>query len=434
MGDIIKIQINKYVGSLMANSAIYLVANVVNGLVPLILLPVLTRYLTAREYGEVALFQTLISVLIALIGLNVAGAAARRNFDDSICQGSGMSDYIGACFIVIVSISVVVLIICAVCAEQIQEIFSLSVEWIFLACLCAALTVVSDIRMGQWQIERRAVIYGAFQVSRSAVNMLLSIVLVILCSLGSSGRIFSQSLAFGVFAIIAMASLIKDGLLRVSWQPRNIRDVLAFGVPLLPHSVGAILLTQVDRIFINSNLGLIEAATYTVAAQISSGLTLLFVSFNAAYVPWLFERLVNNSKDEMKKIVRLTYWYFVGALAIAAGLAAIGPKLVIWVAGDKYAEAGGVIGWLALAQAFGGMYLMVTNYIFFSKRTGLLSVVTIASGLVNVGLLFLFVPFGIRGAAIASCSSMLMRFLLTWGVAQISHPMPWFGGDLIAKR
>ena len=86
-----------------------------------------------------------------------------------------------------------------------------------------------------------------------------------------------------------------------------------------------------------------------------------------------------------------------------------------------------MIGWLALGQALHGMYMMVTNYIFYSKRTGLLSLSTMTAGLVNVGLLMVLVSsMGLKGAAIAFAISMGIKFLLTWYVAHLRHPMPWF--------
>ena len=80
-----------------------------------------------------------------------------------------------------------------------------------------------------------------------------------------------------------------------------------------------------------------------------------------------------------------------------------------------------------MGQAFMGMYLVMTGYIFYSKRTGLLSLTTITSGLINVALLVVLVRLlGLKGAAIAFSISMGIRFLLTWWVAQRRHPMPWF--------
>src|SRR5690606_10136870 len=119
-------------------------------------------------------------------------------------------------------------------------------------------------------------------------------------------------------------------------------------------------------------------------------------------------------------------WFAVIIAGAGAGFF-VGPWAIQVVAGPGYEQAGEVIGWLLLGQAFGGMYLMVTNYVFYSRRPGLLSLATIVSGLINISLLLLFVTLlGLTGAAIAVSTAMSIRFLLTWWVAQKRHPMPWF--------
>jgi Na+-driven multidrug efflux pump len=70
---------------------------------------------------------------------------------------------------------------------------------------------------------------------------------------------------------------------------------------------------------------------------------------------------------------------------------------------------------------------MVTNYIFYSKRTALLALSTLTSGLIGIGLLFIFIDYlGLKGAAVAYAISMALKFLMTWFVANLRHPMPWF--------
>ncbi|MCV5446120.1 oligosaccharide flippase family protein, partial [Escherichia coli] len=44
----------------LKNSSIYLAANILNAAIPFILIPILTRYLTIEEYGQIAMFQMLI--------------------------------------------------------------------------------------------------------------------------------------------------------------------------------------------------------------------------------------------------------------------------------------------------------------------------------------------------------------------------------------
>jgi O-antigen/teichoic acid export membrane protein len=269
-------------------------------------------------------------------------------------------------------------------------------------------------------------LYGLFQVGQSAGNFILSIMLIVLLGLGAAGRITAQIVIPALAATIALALLHRDRLLLLHWHPQYWKEALGFGVPLVPHVLGLFLLSAADRIVIHAQLGVREVGVYTVAAQLALGLSILFDAINKAYTPWLFEQLKRNDTKSNHRIVRLTYAYFAGALALAAAAFLLGPVIVPLIAGEHYREAGQLLGWLALGQAFGGMYLMVTNYVFYSRRTGLLSLTTLSSGAVNLVLLVLLVHYnGLKGAAIAFAVAMALRFLLTWGVAQYRHSMPW---------
>jgi O-antigen/teichoic acid export membrane protein len=68
----------------------------------------------------------------------------------------------------------------------------------------------------------------------------------------------------------------------------------------------------------------------------------------------------------------------------------------------------------------------VSGIVFFAERTFVISWVTIATTLVGLGLNLLLVPrVGAMGAAQASAAALLLKFLLTWAVAQRSRPLPW---------
>ncbi|NLD01339.1 MAG: oligosaccharide flippase family protein [Gammaproteobacteria bacterium] len=410
----------------IAGAGVYLFSNIFNAIIPFILLPVLTRYLSPEEYGEVAMFQTLLGALGAFVGMTFVGAAGRKYYDDDLPK-SELAEFVGSCIQLAIVLSVIVFVVLFVFKAEFSNWLSLKTDYILFAVVVAACSVVVALRLNLWQVQKKAIQYGALQMSQSLFNMLLSLLLVVVLLTGAKGRIDAQIAASLVFALIAFYLLKKDGLLKVLiWRKDYLAEILRFGVPLMPHLAGGFLLNSVDRFVINDELGLAEAGIYMVAVQLTAAAGIVFGAINNAYVPWLFEKLKANVYQEKQKIVKLTYLWF---LCIILGVVLaffIGPWLVVLVAGEKYAQAGEVIGWLALGQGFQGMYLMVTNYIFFSKKTGLLSVASISSGFINLLLLIVFVRIlGLQGAAIAFALSMGIRFLLTWLIAHKRHPMPW---------
>ena len=164
-----------------------------------------------------------------------------------------------------------------------------------------------------------------------------------------------------------------------------------------------------------------------MAFQISMGLNIIFDGINKAFVPWLFAILTRDNEEEKVDVVKKTYLWFVLLICGSAASFLIGPYFVVFYAGEQYQESANVIGLLCTGQIFGGMYLMVTNYIFFAKKTEKLAFVTIGTGVFNLMLLILLIKyFGIVGAAFSFSFSKLLQFLFTWSVAEKVEPMPWF--------
>ncbi|HEY2345020.1 MAG TPA: oligosaccharide flippase family protein [Xanthomonadaceae bacterium] len=410
---------------LLAGSATYLAANLVNAVIPFALLPVLTRYMVPAEYGQVAMYQVVLAALSGIVGLSVVSSANIKYYDDGITTEQ-LGSFIGACFQIMCMTVVVLVPVAIVARAPLAKWLGLEPLWLVWSVFASAANFTCLMRLGQWQVRGRAFRYGTFQVMQSLANAVLTLLLVVGFAQGAKGRIDAQNWVLAGSALVACGLLAKDRLIALSWRPDYLREALRFGVPLIPHILGIFLLGTVDRMMINSRRGLAAAGIYMVAVQLTLALPILFSAINNAYVPWLFERLKRNDPAEKRRIVAGTYAYFLVALALAGLAFLFGPLAVRIIAGARYVEAGSVLGWLALGHVFGGMYVMVTNYIFFSKRTGLLSVVTISSGLLNVALQFVLIgAWGIRGAAIAFATAMGLRFLLTWVVAHRRHPMPW---------
>ena len=66
----------------LKGSFIYLSGSILNSALPLLVLPVLTRYLTPTDFGLVATATVLTQILSVFIGLNAYGLVSRSHFDD----------------------------------------------------------------------------------------------------------------------------------------------------------------------------------------------------------------------------------------------------------------------------------------------------------------------------------------------------------------
>lgn len=412
--------------SLYKGASIYLVSNLLNAIIPFLLLPILTRYLSPAEYGQIAMFQTLLAGVSTFIGLNTVGAANRKFYDNDLDE-TVLKQFNGSCIQILIASSIIAFVGIFLFKNQLSEFLAIPTSWVLAAVIISVFSFITTMRLGQWQIRSQAKWFGVLQVSSSLMNMLLSLLFVIILTKGAQGRIDAQVITAIVAAIIALIWLYKDKLLQFNiWKPQQIKEALSFGIPLIPHHVGFFLISAVDRFVINQKLGLSEAGIYMIAVQLSSAMAIVFDAVNKAYVPWLFERLKRDDHKEKRQIVKYTYIYFIVVLFVAGFSFIIGPFLISFIAGDKYTEAGKVIGWLCLGQSFGGMYLMVTNYIFYSKKTGQLGFITISTGIINIILLFILIEwYGLVGAAIAFSITKLIQFIVTWILSSKVSSISW---------
>jgi len=409
---------------LFGNAAIYLGANILNAGIPFLLLPILTRVLTPADYGTVAMFGIVLSVLGAFTGLSVHGAIGVRYFQ---LDKRALAEYVGTCIgILVISTSLLFLLV-AVFGSWLAGVSGVPSNWLLVAVVLSGFQFLGNIRLALWQVSGEAKKYGAFQITQSLLNAAVSLVLILVVGMAWEGRVLGQVVAVTLFGIIALWWLLRDGLMRPSkgWRVHS-RDALAFGVPLIPHVIGGLLIVAADRFVIVRLLDVAQAGIYMVALQVGQALGLITESFNKAYAPWLMKNLSKPTDALRITIVRGTYLYFVLVLAAATTFGLLTPLFLGFLVGESFRAAGELVIYIALGFAFGGCYFMVTNYVFFESKTKVLAFVTFVSGLVNIPLMFILVGHnGITGAGQAFMLTNALSFIGTWWLAQKLHPMPW---------
>jgi len=406
------------------SAVIYLAANIANAGVPFLLLPILTRVLDPADYGIIAMFAVTLGVFAAFVGLSVHGAVGVRYFQYT---SDKMADFVTTCLIILMSSTIILAAIVFFASPYLTLATGLPRNWLVLGVFIAAAQIAGQIRLSLWQVAGKPIIYGAFQFSQTLTNALLSIYLILAVGMAWQGRLIGQSVALVSFGTLALLWLYMAGFIV---RPRDFRsharDALRFGVPLIPHVLGGLMIVAVDRFIITGLLDIASAGIYMVAVQIGQVLGLLTDAFNKAYAPWLMRQLSRSDGTPEKAIVRGTYIYFAVIVVIALSIGVAAPQIISVMAGSAFQNADAVVIYMALGYAFSGCYLMVTNYIFFESKTAILAYMTFAVGLLNIALTYWLVgKNGIVGAGQAFAVSQFIAFVGTWGLAQRVHPMPW---------
>lgn len=268
--------------------------------------------------------------------------------------------------------------------------------------------------------------YAIFQIGQTLFNIILTVFFVVFLKFGWEGRILAQLIAMCLFGLVSFYILFKNKLVEIKFNKYHFLDALKVGVPLIPHSIGAILMAMTDRVLISNMVGIEDAGLFAVGYTIGNIIGFIEHSFNLAFAPWLFEKLNLNDASVKFQIVKYTYLYFFIILFTVLILTFLLPYIYSLFINDKFAKSQIFVFWIALSFAFSGMYKMVTNYIFYVKKTHILAWITFGSAIVNFGLnYFLIIQYGAVGAAISTAIVSFLFFIFTWILSNRVYKMPW---------
>ena len=403
--------------------SVYFIGGLANRLVPFALLPVLTRALDTAGYGLIGLFTSLTNFITPLANLNLHGAIQRQYYDR---EDSDFPRYVGNCTMLMGAATVALLGLLWLAGPLIERLIQFPRQWLWAVALAAFGMALGQTMLALWQVRKLPWPYIAFNLGFSLLNFGLSVWLIVGLHWDWSGRVVGQLIAACTFGALGLALQQLAGLSR--WRPDwgQMRAALSFGLPLLPHALGNAAIALTTRSFVAGVEGLGAAGVFTAGQQLSLVLYMANDAFNRAYVPWLFERLKANKPAVLRKLVIGTYFGFGAEVVAAVLLGTLAPWLAGLILGPRFLAAAQYVLLLSLGFAFDGMYLLVTNYIFYARKTRFLAYTTSIAALVNLGLCWLLVPrYGALGACWATLACYAVKFILTFIMVQRAHPMPW---------
>jgi len=399
-------------------------ANVAVAVVPFFMLPVLTRYLDNDSYGRIGMFSFCISIFSILVGYNSHGSLLVRY---GKCGKEGMVSYISSMMVVLVFGALTLLISAFFLSNYLSELLKLSSTWIYLAVIVAASNYLILVLLTYWQGIQKPLYFGFAKFGQALIDFTLSLVFVLVLFFSWQGRIIGIAGASVFLAIISSFLMFRYGFFNFKPQKKFIVEILRFGLPLIPHSVAAMTLSLSNQFMVTQQLGVGSTGIYIVALQLGMVIGILVRAFNKSYSPWLMKCLSKKNTISAEKLVRIIYLYFLSIAIFAVVLSYLFHEILPFWVGEQFHQAIKLCVYIIFGNVFTGMYYMVANFVFFKKRTELLSISTSIISVFTVVIAWnLIAVYGIEGAGIAFVLGQFLIFISTWVLAQFCYPMPWF--------
>ena len=359
-----------------------------------ITVPIFTRLLTVEEYGVINLFTTWLTFFTILATLNLSGGCYNRGLIKY-----DKNDYTSSVQSLATVCTLIVCFFICIFYQWISEFTGLDIRLLYL--ICPYLIFVSGINF--WSVKERFFFRYKKLVVITILNTLLSTcfgLIAIIISTVDRGteKVFWSTVAMILVSIPFYVLNFRNG--RTFYNKEMWLFSLNFNLPLLPHYLSNIILSQSDRVMINMFCGVADVAMYSIAFSIASITKIFTDAISATLVPWRYQLLEKKEYRHINK-VSLIVLAFVGAMI---GLINLFAPEVLFIFGDvKYREAVWCIPPLMLCTYFIFAYGMFSNVEFYFLKTKFMMVTSVSSAILNIVLNYLFVgTFGYIACAYTS--------------------------------
>lgn len=415
--------------SLRKSFVVYTFSNLFSTALPFLLLPILTYKLDQQDYGILSNFTGLIAFFIPVITINFVSAYSRQYYKEDVDIKSYVGTGISLQFLLTLGFAIILFFL----ESFIQDKTGIDpVLTRFIAIYCFVFGI-SELVLTTWRLEEKVWHFGIFRIGRSLVEVALTFYFVMAMEMDYWGRVWAILGAVFLGLIPVVMILIKKGYLQLKLEKQHLRHMLRYGLPLIPHALAGTILVYSDKMIITNEISLDANGLYSVAFQVALIIGLIQNSFNQAWVPWFYKTATTMNAESSKKIVRITYLYYVG-LAVLTVCLIFGTPLIFMILGKEFKAGSDLVAWIAVGFLFNGMYKMKVNYLFYKERTITIGMITVLAAILNIVLnLILIRKWGLTGAAIATSITFVFQFIAAWIMAQIVFPMPWFGGEYKEK-
>ena len=368
-------------------------------------IPIFSNLLSTADYGVFNTYSAYMSLFTVVISLGLPSSIRTAHYD----FGERSKEYISCGALLIVMNLALFLALGALCRQALELYGGLKRSLVFLAVLSSFGSALLSYYNSHLSMEYKSREFLAISFFYSFSSIALSILLI--CTHRGEAGYYWRALG-NTLPMLMVAGYVLLRLWRRE-RPRVRREYarygLRFGLPLIPHDLSRIVLSQFDRIMIAQSVGDAQAGLFSFACNLGLPIEVLTTSIDTAWCPWLFERL---REGDYARIRRRAFDIAMLMSVGASALMLISPELIRLLSAPGYWESRYVAVPIVLSMYFAFLYILPAGVEYYLKKTQYIAAGTMAVAVLNVVLNALCIPrFGYAAAAYTTVVSYALYYL-----------------------
>lgn len=361
----------------------YTICSIINKSMALLSTPIFTRVMSEEQYGQFAIFQSWVSILIIFTSLNIFLSGYQKGL---ILFKNDIDQFTSAQLGIISTITAGFLIVYLIAQSFWTKIFELSP--VLMIAMFAELFFIPATEL--WSAKQRFDYkYGKYvflTIFMTAFSLGVGIIAVEITSYKTEARVYADMFAKCLVGLCLFILLFKKG--RTFYNKKYWKYSLDFNIPLIPHYLSNYILNQSDRLMIGKMIGTAQAAYYSVAYTISSAMVLIMTAINNSLTPYIYKSIAAGKTKQIKKVASELV-ILIACLCVC--VMAFAPEVIFLFAGKKYMDAIYIIPPVALSVLFIFVYFLFSTIEYYYEKTKWISLATCVCAILNLILNYIFI-------------------------------------------
>lgn len=411
------LQMYSYLKRVSKHTVIYGLGGMSEKILAFFLIPLYTNVLNVDDYGRLTLLRITISIILMVAGLGIIPAVYRFYFQGSEVRKEDL--VVGTAFLTLIGFSSIVALVLMVFSGEISQLYFGTTHYkdlFLLIFITIFFDTFNEFSFALLRIHEESIKYVVISLSGMLCSLALNIYLVAILKIGIKGVLFSS-----LFSAILMSLIFAPYLwsrLKFKYSLNTLKEMLNFGLPLVPASLGSFVLIYADMFFLKHFSTLENVGIYSLAYKFGALVLVLIVNpFDATWAPLKYKAVMEKDADRIYANV-LTYFCFV-AVFLALGISVLIKDVLTLISGQGYLSAYKYVGFIAFSYVLYGLYRVVCLGIDIAKKTRIRAVIVVLSACINLILNYILIPrFYVFGAANATLLSYVFMVVATYLAAQ----------------
>lgn len=385
------------------NFLVYGLGGIISKLVPLIMVPIITRLMpNASYYGISDLSNTIVQFGSAFAVMGMYDAMYRmffekdeENYKKSVCSTA---------LLFTICTSVIVFLLMIAFKNQLAQYFLGNKRYAYLIYLSAMATLVgatNSIISAPTRMQNKRKVF----LITNTISPILSYAVSIPLLLGGH-----YIIALPLAAVVSGVTMeIAFGVMNCSWfkvkefDVRLLRQLLVIAVPLLPNFLIYWVFNSCDKVMITNLLGVDAAGIYSVSSKLGHCSQLIYTAFAGGWQYFAFSTM--NEENQVESNSKIFEYLAIVSFAATAFICAWSDPIFKILFTKEY--WGGYISapYLFMAPLLQMLFQVAGNQFLIIKKTWPNMLILFGGALLNLALNFVLIPqLGIEGASIATLS------------------------------